>query len=91
MDVLKTDHSESVMGMLKEHREYYLAERNIMLTCSALFVYFVFQRLMFNIRKLADEENRREHPEAKSVILEVLRMVEDQSAQKTPIDHDKKE
>ncbi len=51
-----------MLGVLKEHREYYLAERNILLTCSALFVYFVYQRLFFNIRKLADEEHRQEHP-----------------------------
>jgi hypothetical protein len=69
MDIVKSETGESMIGVLKEHREYYLAERNIMMTCSALFVYFVFQRLMFNIRKLADEEHRQEHPEAKSVIL----------------------
>jgi hypothetical protein len=43
-----------------------------MLTLSALFIYYVFQRLLFNIRKLADEEHRREHPLDKSVILEVI-------------------
>lgn len=44
-----------------------------MLTFSALFVYFVFQRLLFNIRKLADEEHMRENPGARSVIKEVRR------------------
>ena len=39
-----------------------------MLTCSAIFVYFVFRRLFLNIRKLADEEHMYEHPEAKSVM-----------------------
>ena len=53
-EVVRTPHNENIIGVLKEYREYYLAERNIMLTCSALFVYFVFQRLMFNIRKLAN-------------------------------------
>jgi len=55
MDLLKNEGGESMIGVLKEQREYYLAERNIMLTLSALFVYFVYQRLLFNIRKLADE------------------------------------
>lgn len=61
-----------MLGVLKEYREYYLAERNIMLTLSALFIYYVFQRLLFNIRKLADEEHRQAHPLDKSVILEVI-------------------
>lgn len=43
--------------MLKEYREYYMAERNIMLSSSALFIYFVFARLMFNINKLSEIEN----------------------------------
>lgn len=41
-----------------------MAERNIMLTCSALFVYYVYQRLTFNIRKLANEEHMQENPGA---------------------------
>ena len=40
-----------------------------MLTSSALFCYYVFQRLLFNIRKLADEEHIQENPDAKSVIV----------------------
>ena len=43
-----------------------------MMTGSVMFVYFVFGRLMFNIRKLADEEHLQEHPEAKSVILDLV-------------------
>ena len=54
MDLIQGQGNESMIGILKEYREYYMAERNIMLTCSAMFVYFVFQRLMFNIRKLTD-------------------------------------
>jgi hypothetical protein len=45
-----------------------MAERNIMLTFSAFFVYFTFQRLVFNIRKLANEEHLIENPGAKSVV-----------------------
>lgn len=43
-----------------------------MLTLSALFIYYVFTRLLFNIRKLADEEHRQAHPLEKSVIAEVI-------------------
>jgi hypothetical protein len=68
MDVAKGTGHDNMIDVLKEHREYYLAERNIMLTCSALFVYFVLQRLFFSIRRLADEEHRIENPLEKSVI-----------------------
>lgn len=41
---------------LKEYREYYLSERNILLTVSAIFMFFVFQRLIYNIRRYAETE-----------------------------------
>ena len=44
------------MMALKEYREYYLAQRNIMLVISALFAFFVFRRLLYNIRKYAQIE-----------------------------------
>ena len=40
--------------MMKKYREFYMAERNFMLTSSALFVYFVFQRFLVAIKKLTD-------------------------------------
>ena len=86
MDVVKTHENESHIGVLKEHRELYLAERNIMLTCSALFVYFVFQRLAFSIRKLANEEHMQENPGAESVILEKKDSSESVTPQKSKDD-----
>ena len=47
---------------IKEYREYYMSERNIMLTSSALFAYFIFNRIFASILKLADIENQIEHP-----------------------------
>ena len=44
-----------------------MSERNIMLTSSAFFAYFIFDRLFFNIRKLADIENQIENPDQKSL------------------------
>lgn len=38
-----------------------------MLTSSAFFAYFIFDRLFFNIRKLADIENQIENPDQKSL------------------------
>lgn len=44
------------MMALKEYREFYMAERNIMLAVSALFIFFVFQRIFYNIRKFSETE-----------------------------------
>ncbi len=41
-----------------------------MLTSSAFFAYFIFDRLFFNIRKLADIENQIDNPDQKSVFNE---------------------
>lgn len=41
-----------------------------MLTSSAFFAYFIFDRIFHNIRKLADIENQIDHPEEKSVFEE---------------------
>ena len=35
-------HMESMMASMKEYREYYMSERNMMLAGSALFAYFIF-------------------------------------------------
>jgi hypothetical protein len=53
----KTHNREGYLVALKEYREYYLAERNIMLAVSACFTFFVFQRLLYNIRKYAELEH----------------------------------
>jgi hypothetical protein len=37
-------------------------------TLAAFYVYYAFQKFFYAVRKLADMEHRREHPEAISVI-----------------------
>lgn len=61
---------EDTISTIKEYKEYYLSERNIMLTSSAFFAYFIFDRVFHSIRKLADIENQIDHPEEKSVFEE---------------------
>lgn len=56
--MIKAENSESYLQLLREYKEYYLSERNIMLACSALFIYFVLQRLFYNIRKYAELEDQ---------------------------------
>lgn len=46
------------MIQLKQYREYYLAERNIMLASSALFIFFAFHQLFINILKYSGTEYR---------------------------------
>ncbi len=53
----KTHNREGYLVALKEYREFYLAERNIMLVISACFTFFVFQRLLYNIRKYSELEH----------------------------------
>ena len=48
---------EGYLLALKEYRELYLAERNILLVISACFVFFVFQRLLYAIRRYAEFEH----------------------------------
>jgi hypothetical protein len=43
---------------LKEYREYYMAERNILLSFAALFIFFAFQRILHNIVTYAETEHR---------------------------------
>ena len=55
--VPESDNREGYLMALKEYREFFLAERNIMLVLSALFTKFVFQRLLYNIRRYAELEH----------------------------------
>ena len=74
LDLVRGHHGHSMedtISTIKEYKEYYLSERNIMLTSSAFFAYFIFDRIFHNIRKLADIENQIDHPEEKSVFEEV--------------------
>lgn len=43
--------------LFKKYREYYLAERNFMLTSSALVIYFVFVQFLGALGKLCDVED----------------------------------
>ena len=45
------------MSMFKREREFYMAERNFMLTASALIVSFMYQKFVSAIFKLNDIEN----------------------------------
>ena len=55
-DNIKKSQADDYLMMYKRNRDYYMAERNFMLTASALFVYFVFQRFLYGFKKLTDIE-----------------------------------
>jgi uncharacterized membrane protein YdbT with pleckstrin-like domain len=58
----ESSNRESYLLALKEYRELYQAERNIMLVIAACFVFFVFHRILYNIRKYAElEYDLQEH------------------------------
>ena len=59
-DMIKKSQEENYLLMYKKYRELYMAERNFMLTFSALFIYYVYQRFLFAIRKLVTIENEME-------------------------------
>ena len=66
----KTHNKEGYLVALKEYREYYLAERNIMLVVSACFTFFVFQRLLYNIRRYSELEHEIEECQSKALKVE---------------------
>lgn len=68
-ELVQVDKKEDYLSLYRNYREFYLAERNFMLTSSALFAYFALQSLLKAISKLNDIENEREVkdlPEGKS-------------------------
>jgi hypothetical protein len=74
LDLVTSHHGHSIedtITTIKEYKEYYMSERNIMLTSSAFFAYFILDRIFASIRKLADIENQIEHPEQKSIFEEI--------------------
>ena len=58
LNLIPASSRQNYLLQLKELREYYLAERNIMLSLAAFFVFFVFQRMFYNVVKLAELEHQ---------------------------------
>lgn len=59
-ELVRAEHKEDYLQLYRNYREFYMAERNFMLTSSALFISFVFHRLCATISKLNDLENEIE-------------------------------
>ena len=54
LDLLSSSNQEDYMSQLKEYREYYMAERNILLSFSALFTFYAFYRILHSIIKYSE-------------------------------------
>lgn len=59
-ELVRAEHKEDYLQLYRNYREFYMSERNFMLTSSALFISFVFHRLCATISKLNDLENEIE-------------------------------
>jgi len=55
-DTIKANQHDDYIIIYKKLREYYMAERNFMLTSSTLFVMFVFKNFLGGFRKIYDNE-----------------------------------
>lgn len=55
-DTIKANQHDDYIIIYKKLREYYMAERNFMLTSSTLFVMFVFRNFLAGFRKIYDNE-----------------------------------
>lgn len=55
-DMIKSGQHNDYIIIFKQFREYYMAERNFMLTASTLFIMFVFNRFFRGFRNLYDLE-----------------------------------
>ena len=53
-ELVRAEHKEDYLQLYRNYREFYMSERNFMLTSSALFIAFVFHRLCATIAKLND-------------------------------------
>jgi hypothetical protein len=53
-ELIQPEHREDYLQLYRNYREYYMAERNFMLTSSALFISFVFERFCAALSKLND-------------------------------------
>ena len=65
--MVRAEHKEDYLQLYRNYREFYMSERNFMLTSSALFIAFVFHRLCATIAKLNDLENEIEEGKLKPV------------------------
>ena len=53
-DTIKAAQYDDYMIIYKKLREYYMAERNFMLTSSTLFIMFVFRKFLSGFRQIYD-------------------------------------
>ena len=58
-DMIKNHQKNDYIILYKKYREYYMAERNFMLTASSLFIMFVFDRFYRGFKRLYEIENPR--------------------------------
>lgn len=61
-ETIKAERHDDYIIIYKKLREYYMAERNFMLTSSTLFVWFVFKMFLGGFRKMYDNENEQPAP-----------------------------
>lgn len=59
-DTIKANQHDDYIIIYKKLREYYMAERNFMLTSSTLFVWFVFRKFFAGFRKIYENEKADE-------------------------------
>lgn len=55
-DMIKAHQHDDYIILYKKFREYYMAERNFMLTASALFIMFAFNRFFTGLKRLYEME-----------------------------------
>ena len=55
-DTIKPTQNNDYIIVFKQYRDYYMSERNFMLTASTLFIMLVFDRFFRGIRKLYEIE-----------------------------------
>ena len=54
--MIKSGQHHDYIIMFKQYREYYMAERNFMLTASTLFIMFIFNRFFNGFKRLYEIE-----------------------------------
>ena len=55
-DMIKSNQHNDYIILFKQYRDYYMAERNFLLTASSLFIIFVFNRFFAGFKKLYEFE-----------------------------------
>ena len=66
-DMIKAGQHTDYIIVFKQYREYYMAERNFMMTASTLFIMFAFNRFFRGFRRLYEIELLDSHPPARRV------------------------